>query len=293
MRRALAFVIAMVELPQMAAGATKGGAEEDTFWYDWLACGMGKKPSAHFACTDAVREDFRGRMAARREIEENKCSLARGGRSSNSSRSSSRLRILDVGAGPLSTLGTDCVGQPIELFPVDLLAPQYDATLMKLHLQPRVRTLYAPMEALASHFARSFFDLVHCTNALDHAQDPVRAVEQMVSIVKPRHAVKVISWINESQMENGYGMHQWDMFADAQGHFMIAARGGQRVTDVTRAMSGTARVEVKLKAKVWHSHTISLQECAATWRSRACVMEVLLTKLSHGHGGKERGEHTG
>ena len=270
---------ALVALPLCVVGApVNGGAEEDTFWHDWLACGLHKKTPSTFKCTEGVREDFRVRMSEHRAIEPNKCALARG-----HSKSSQQLRILDVGAGPLSTLGTECNGQPVELVPVDVLAPQYDATLARLHVQPRVRTRYAPMEGLATHFARGFFDLVHCTNALDHAQDPLRAVKEMVQVVKPRRSVKIITWLNESQMEKGYGMHQWDLYSDMQGHFIVAGGVGRVVHDVTAALSGLARVDVLLKEQVWRQDGISLEQCRARWlqgRQRECVMEVTITKLA-------------
>ena len=274
-RRTAALAVVASALPRCSAGTPVGGEKEDTFWLHWLACGMGKPTPSTFACSDGVKEDFRVRMVARREIEASKCALARG----KSDKHHGTLRILDVGAGPLTTLGTDCGGALVEVIPVDVLAPQYDTTLMRLKLQPRVRTQYAPMEALASHFARGFFDLVHCTNALDHAQDPLRAVQQMVAIAKPRHAVQIISWVNESQSENGFGMHQWDLFADSRHHFMMAHRGG-RVVDVTEALSSTARVEVMLKEHVWQQASIPLAQCAALRRARKCVMEVVLTRLS-------------
>ena len=93
------------------------------------------------------------------------------------------------------------------------------------------------------------------------------------------HAVQIISWVNESQSENGFGMHQWDLFADSRHHFMMAHRGG-RVVDVTEALSSTARVEVMLKEHVWQQASIPLAQCAALRRARKCVMEVVLTRLS-------------
>ena len=142
------------------------------------------------------------------------------------------------------------------------------------------------MEGLTTHFARNFFDLVHCTNALDHAQDPIKAVEQMIAIVRPGHIVQIVTWVNESSFMGGDGMHQWDLFADSRGRFMISDRRSSRdgaVTDLTNAFARQAEVEVLLKAEYWHTAAITPESCAARWRRDGCVMEVRLKKLTHAH----------
>ena len=198
------------------------------------------------------------RLKPRREIEAYKCSLAIGPRrrqqqqQETAASAMQRLRILDVGAGPLSTLGNECRGRPVELIPTDLLAPAYDRTLDDLGVQPPVRTRHAAAEQLTRHFALEFFDLVHCSNALDHAQNPFVALVSMLSVVKRGHAVVITTRVNESKTMQGTGMHRYDLFADAREHFILSPADGTRALDVTAVLedSGAARVSVRLEP-VW------------------------------------------
>ena len=89
------------------------------------------------------------------------------------------VRILDVGAGPLTNVGKRWEGRTVELVPVDPLASEYKAILMRLKLRPPVLTEPADGENLVEKFEKNSFDLVCAYNSLDHSQDPLKAIQQM------------------------------------------------------------------------------------------------------------------
>jgi len=204
------------------------------------------------------------------------------------------LKVLDAGAGPLSTMGTHCGETPVELIPVDVLAPMYDALLAKLSIEPRVRTQYAPMEEVATRYAPNFFDLVTTFNALDHAQDPVEAVNQMVRVVKPGHYLNIFVMVNESTYEHGFGMHKWNLFADARDHFFIADHAYTKVTDVTEMLRQVATVSYEYQDTTVHPHTtINPAQCRAAWVKRKCAIMVRIKKLLTGGSSKAGGKTSG
>lgn len=151
-----------------------------------------------------------------------------------------KIRILDVGAGPLTLLGKTHPSKALEIVAVDALAERYDALIEKYGVKPPVRTIAGHAESLTRQFADSSFDLVTANNCIDHCYDPVLAVRQMVRVVKPGCIVALDHAENEADNEHHIGMHQWN-FTIEKGHFII--RGRDTTTDVSEAIAGEARVE--------------------------------------------------
>ena len=130
------------------------------------------------------------------------------------------MRVLDVGAGPLTSIGTHCGSTRLEVVPTDLLAPSYDATLDTLGLTPRTRTRFCPVEQLSKCFAPAWFDLATSFNALDHAQDPLTGMKEMLHVLRPRCSVVLVQKINESNKQRGSGMHQYNFFVNDDEFFV-------------------------------------------------------------------------
>jgi SAM-dependent methyltransferase len=127
-------------------------------------------------------------------------------------RSKQPVRILDVGAGPLTTVGKVWPGHEICLVPVDPLAELYDQALADVGLVPPVRTIYAEAEKLTAFFERDSFDLVVCANALDHCYNPFQAIDEMLSVVMPGGSVLLLHLPNEAENESYSGFHQWNFW---------------------------------------------------------------------------------
>src|SRR5207245_1005232 len=119
-------------------------------------------------------------------------------------------RILDVGAGPVTSLGPVGAPNQIEVVAVDPLADAYNQLLDKNGLGPPLhRTLQGEGERL-SELGLGLFDLVYSRNALDHAYDPIRAIGEMTKVCKQDGVVFFEGHVNESCRQRGVGLHQWN-----------------------------------------------------------------------------------
>src|SRR5688572_17617080 len=130
------------------------------------------------------------------------------------------FRILDVGAGPLSSLGKRFPGRQVELVAIDPLAQAYDRLLGELNLAPPVRTVFGEAEQLKGMFAPASFDLAYASNSLDHCRDAVKAITEMLHVVKPGGVVYLWHFANEGHAERYSGLHQWN-FDVRDGDFTI------------------------------------------------------------------------
>lgn len=144
------------------------------------------------------------------------------------------VRILDVGAGPLTTLGKKHPEKRLEIHPVDVLAANYDELLERHGIQPPVRTMFAEAERLTRWFSEESFDFVNARNCLDHSADPVEAVRQMLLVTK-RGCYALLEHIeNEGEKQSYLGLHQWN-FTLADGDLIVS--GKKRVTNISSELS--------------------------------------------------------
>merc|ERR1739838_89159 len=69
----------------------------------------------------------------------------------------------------------------------------------------------AEVEKLVKEFGIDSFDIVHCTNALDHSHDPLLGIEQALRVVRGGRPVLLRHSRNEAE-KNGYtGLHRWNL----------------------------------------------------------------------------------
>ncbi len=134
---------------------------------------------------------------------------------------SSTIKILDVGAGPVTMLGKKLNGKLIDITAVDPLAEKYNELLNKNHINPPVRTQVGYAEKLTEKYEENSFDIVHAINSLDHCFNPLRAMKQMLSVVKKGSYVVLYHSINEGKKHNYSGLHQWNFYEDS-GNFYIS-----------------------------------------------------------------------
>ena len=132
----------------------------------------------------------------------------------------STLKILDVGAGPVTMLGKKLNGNKIDITAVDPLAEKYNEILKKYNINPPVRTKLGFAEKLLEQFEENSFDIVHAINSLDHCFNPFEALEQMLKVVKKNSYVVLYHSTNEGKRHNYSGLHQWN-FYDETGNFII------------------------------------------------------------------------
>jgi SAM-dependent methyltransferase len=175
------------------------------------------------------------------------------------------VRILDVGAGPLTWLGTQWPDRTVELVAIDALARDYDALLARYGVAAIVRSRPMRAEELGSHFPACSFDVVHARNSLDHTIDPLRAVTQMAGLTRPGGAIVLQHHRDVAEFEAYAGLHQWNLRLDDR-RLVLWRPGGRR--DVLAELGSTWTLEQGRTADDWDDVVLR--------RSGAAVCEEVL-----------------
>jgi SAM-dependent methyltransferase len=150
-----------------------------------------------------------------------------------------RPRVLDVGAGPMTKIGKIYRGEALDITAVDPLAPFYSALAERYGVFRPVVTQQGFGECLSAMFEPDSFDLVSCTNALDHSIDPVVGIEEMLIVVRIGGKVALEHAENEASANAYEGVHQWN-FTERAGSFVIWNK--QTEVDVTAKFAKSADV---------------------------------------------------
>lgn len=132
----------------------------------------------------------------------------------------SDLRILDVGAGPMTMLGKQLGGRRIDIVASDPLAPIYSQIATAHGVQRPIETVQAFAEDLSCYYSPRSFDIVHCRNALDHSFDPMRGLLQMFLVAKLGGRIVLQHAVDEAVHGEYLGFHQWN-FTEENGDFII------------------------------------------------------------------------
>jgi SAM-dependent methyltransferase len=200
---------------------TRKSSEVD-FWAAWLAGAPG---------TEQWTSDRESRLAPDTPIRD---PLARAELEQNPAEA---VSILDVGAGPLTSLGYRYPGKKVTIVPVDPLADEYDRLLRDAGLDPPIRTLRVAGEALLEQFGPRRFDIAYAANALDHSADPFTIISNMVAVVRPGGAVLLRHKRNEGEQARYGGLHQWN-FDVVDGNLVVWNSAAE--VDVGAALEGRA-----------------------------------------------------
>ena len=65
-----------------------------------------------------------------------------------------------------------------------------------------------------------YFDLIFCQNALDHTYDPVKAIDEMIKLMKDSGAIYLLHIENEGFKEGYRGLHSWNFTQEnGVGHY--------------------------------------------------------------------------
>jgi hypothetical protein len=118
------------------------------------------------------------------------------------------VSILDVGAGPLTSLGKDHPTKRVSITAVDPLAPAYDRMLAEAGVTPPSRTIECRGEEVADRFGADSFSLAYARNSLDHSADPLRAIRAMIEVA--RYFVLLEHQRNEAERQRYRGLHMWN-----------------------------------------------------------------------------------
>lgn len=202
-----------------------GIGHELRFWDAWLASRGLRWP-----------EDYARRLDPDAALDTRAADVARG-----LARPGGRVRVLDVGAGPVTGLGYRSDGLAVTVDATDPLAPFYATLLARHGVTPPVATRFAPVEDLLLFVPEGCYDLVHCRNALDHSLDPLRGIEQMLAAARVGGAVLLRHFADEAVREHYTGLHQWNLaLRDGGSRFVVWNRSGE--TDVATALRCPCRI---------------------------------------------------
>lgn len=155
-------------------------------------------------------------------------------------------KVLDVGSGPITKTGHLVAGREVKVVAVDPLARHYHRIMQKYGVTPPIVTAFAFSEDLSAHYDQDHFDVVCCTNALDHAIEPMWGILEMIIVSKPGGHVFLNHRRNEAVVENYTGFHHWNIDGDG-GDFIIWNK--QRRLNVSKLLARVAGVEVRIEGE--------------------------------------------
>ena len=121
------------------------------------------------------------------------------------------VSILDVGAGPLTTLGKVWGRRNVTIIATDILADSYDTLLAEVGIDPPVRTIACSTDELEERFGAAAFDLIYVENALDHHADVVQAISSMLHVLRPGGHLVLRHARDEAETQGYDGLHQWNL----------------------------------------------------------------------------------
>jgi len=115
------------------------------------------------------------------------------------------IEILDVGAGPISQIGTLLDDGEVKIIQVDVLDDYFRGIMQS----PSPHESYALRgEDMKSHFGNRRFDLVYASNSVDHCEDPESVLG---NIGKLTRGPVFLEHLQNCATINGWnGLHQWN-----------------------------------------------------------------------------------
>lgn len=137
-----------------------------------------------------------------------------------------RIRALDVGAGPLTAIGTVWEGKTVSVVAIDPLATEYEELLRRNGLTPPVRTIYGLAESLGEQFQPASFDFAYAGNSLDQTVDPIAAHREIFKVLKPNCSLISIHLANQGEEESYEGVYQWN-FSLKENRLIVWNHGAQ------------------------------------------------------------------
>jgi len=120
--------------------------------------------------------------------------------------------IADLGAGLFSTTGSTWPGAEVHLYPSDILADEYRKLLIEAEVTPVIPIEKQDMSDLT--YKDEFFDIIVCINALDHSDNPHKALQEMLRVCKVGGWIYLRHFINNAQNQKYSGLHKWNISAE-------------------------------------------------------------------------------
>lgn len=164
-------------------------------------------------------------------------------------KSQAKNKILDVGAGPLTSINKKNKYVEVEIYPIDPLADEYYKILKKYNIQPLVRTQQSNGEKLTDKFNENTFDISYSSNAIDHSYNPIKFIEQMIKVTKKKHFIILQIIEKEGGNENWSGLHQWNLFVNKKILWLQGKKA--RKINIIKKFKNTTQLVQLTKKKQW------------------------------------------
>jgi SAM-dependent methyltransferase len=132
-------------------------------------------------------------------------------------------RIMDVGSGVVSILHG--LRHDLNITAMDPLGDLY-SLIFNYNRFGLVKPVAIPAEEIDKE---NVYDIVHCSNALDHTQLPAMAYARMYEAVKPGGWLIIQGFTNEAIHENYAGFHQWNLDMTNEGVITVTGKDGVSV----------------------------------------------------------------
>lgn len=129
------------------------------------------------------------------------------------------VAIAELGSGMFCTIGSLWETAKVQVYSSDALADDYGQILKESGVIPLIPVAKEDMENLT--YPDSFFDIVHCVNALDHTTNPLRALCEMYRVLKPEGFIYLRHFVNVGESERYSGLHMWNIDLDDKGRCII------------------------------------------------------------------------
>jgi SAM-dependent methyltransferase len=125
-----------------------------------------------------------------------------------------QIKIVDVGSGPLTSVGTRDPRHPqrrLEVTAVDPLAHDYQRLLLEAGVTAPAPPQVCRGEDVARTFGRGHFDIAYARNSIDHSVDALAAIASMLDAVRVGGAVVLLHRRREGEHHGYTQLHQWNL----------------------------------------------------------------------------------
>ena len=119
------------------------------------------------------------------------------------------IKIANLGAGAINLIGNRRRDVKVTVVASDILGNEYKEIWKEMDIKSPVPIEEQDIARLT--YKDSEFDIVYCTNALDHCLDPYKALEEMVRVCKFRGWIYLQHHAHEGRRLGYHGMHQWNL----------------------------------------------------------------------------------
>lgn len=122
--------------------------------------------------------------------------------------------ILDIGAGPLTFIGKNINGVPVNIMALDALAAHYNIIMHRHEITPPIKTVFKESEDIDQLQGYFLFDLIVAQNTLDHSHNPMKAIMNMPALLKPEGVIYLNHYSKTGENEKYLGLHQWNFYLE-------------------------------------------------------------------------------